>query len=124
MKKDLVSSLAWAGGLIALALAASLARREGYVDGDSVTRLVMGAIGLMLVWFGNRMPKALAPGKHARRVNRVGGWSMVISGLIYAGFWAFAPIQAAVWGGCAAVAAGIAVTMGYCLHLRTGGEPA
>jgi hypothetical protein len=124
MKKDLVPSLMWGGGLIALALAASFARQMGYLDGDGVTRLVMGAIGLMLVWLGNRMPKAFVPSALARKANRVGGWSMVISGLIYAGFWAFAPIDAAVWGGCAAVAAGIAVTMAYCLHLRTDGEAA
>ncbi|MFC7377597.1 ammonium transporter [Brevundimonas sp. GCM10030266] len=124
MEKDLIPSLMWAGGLIALALAASLARQMGYLDSDGVNRIVMGAIGLMLVWLGNRMPKAFVPSAQARKANRVGGWSMVISGLIYAGFWAFAPVDAAVWGGCAAVAAGIAVTMGYCLHLRTGGEPA
>ena len=124
MKKEVVSSLVWAAGLIALALAASLARQQGHIDGDGVTRLVMGVIGLMLVWFGNRMPKVFVPGPLTQRVNRVGGWSMVISGLIYAGFWAFAPIDAAVWGGCAAVAAGIAVTMGYCLMLRTGARAA
>lgn len=124
MKKELLPSVAWAAGLIGLALAASLARRLGYMEGDDVTRIVMGAIGLMLVWLGNRMPKAFVPSTLARKANRVGGWSMVISGLIYAGFWAFAPLDAAVWGGCAAVMAGMAVTMAYCLHLRTGGAAA
>ncbi len=124
MKKELLPSVAWAAGLIALALAASLARRLGYMEGDDVTRIVMGAIGLMLVWLGNRMPKAFVPSAQARKANRVGGWSMVISGLIYAGFWAFAPLDAAVWGGCAAVLVGMAVTMAYCLHLRTGGAAA
>lgn len=124
MKKELLPSVAWAAGLIGLALAASLARRLGYMEGDDVTRIVMGAIGLTLVWLGNRMPKAFVPSALARKANRVGGWSMVISGLIYAGFWAFAPLDAAVWGGCAAVMAGMAVTMAYCLHLRTGGAAA
>ena len=55
---------------------------------------------------------------HARRVNRVAGWSMAISGLTYAALWAFAPFPAALIGGCGAVIAGMAVTLGYCLSLR------
>ncbi|MNL79221.1 hypothetical protein D3C87_2057760 [compost metagenome] len=45
-------------------------------------------------------------------------WSLVLSGLVYAGLWAFAPLPVAVVGGCAAVVAGMAVTFGYCLSLR------
>ena len=83
-----------------------------------VNRIVMGSIGLMVVWFGNRMPKTFAPSARARDAQRVGGWSMVLSGLIYAGLWAFAPHDVAVIGGSAAVLIGIAVTVGYCLMLR------
>lgn len=120
MNTELRKSLAWAGGLIALALGATLARQQGLVDGDTVTRLVMGATGLMLVWYGNRMPKAFVPSARARQVQRVGAWSMVLSGLVYAGLWALAPIPLAVAGGCGAVVAGLAVTTGYCLSLRRG----
>ena len=74
--------------------------------------------GLMIAWFGNRMPKAVAPSAYARQVARIGGWSMVLSGLVYAGLWAFAPIPVAITGGCVAVGAGIAVTLGYSLWLR------
>lgn len=118
MNKDLIGGLAWGGGIIALALAATFARKLGYIDGDTVTRVVIGINGLMIAWYGNRMPKAFAPSAHARQVTRVGGWSMVLSGLVYAGLWAFAPITIAVIAGCAAVIAGIAVTFGYCLSLR------
>jgi hypothetical protein len=118
MNKELIESLAWAGGILALALGASFAREQGYLDGDTVTRVVIGANGLMIAWFGNRMPKAVVPSAGARRAMRVGGWSMVLSGLVYAGLWAFAPIPVAIVGGCAAVVAGIAVTLGYCLSLR------
>lgn len=119
MNKDLIGALAWGGGIIALALGATFARKLGYVDGDTVTRVVIGINGLMIAWYGNRMPKAFAPSAQARQVARVGGWSMVLSGLVYAGLWAFAPIPVAVAGGCAAVIAGIAVTLGYCLSLRS-----
>ena len=118
MNKELIGGLAWGGGIIALALGATFARKLGYVDGDTVTRVVIGINGLMIAWYGNRMPKAFAPSAQARQVARVGGWSMVLSGLVYAGLWAFAPIPLAVAGGCGAVIAGIAVTLGYCLSLR------
>ena len=123
-KKEIVLGLAWGGGIIALALLATLVRQLGYMDGDTVTRLVIGVNGLMIAWYGNRMPKTLAPTATARRVNRVAGWSLALSGLVYAGLWAFAPIPVAVAGGCAAVIAGIAVTAGYCLSLRSKGNTA
>ena len=45
------------------------------------------------------------------------GWSLAISGLIYAGLWAFAPFEVALWGGCAAVLIGMVVTFGYCFSV-------
>lgn len=117
-KKELIGSFAWGGGIILLALAATLARRLGYIDGDTVLRLVIGANGLMIAWFGNRMPKTFVPSAWAREARRVAAWSLVLSGLVYAGLWAFAPIPVAVAGGCGAVLLGIAVTIGYCLRLR------
>ena len=114
MNTDIKGSLVMAGGIIALALAASFARGQGWIEPDTVTRIVLCAIGLMLAWIGNRMPKTIMPGVRAAQVNRVGGWSLAISGLIYAGLWIFAPIDVAVIGGCAAVIAGMAVTFAYC----------
>ena len=116
--KELTAGLAWGGGIVALALAATFARKLGYIDGDTVTRVVIGMNGLMIAWYGNRMPKAVVPSARARQAARVGGWSIVLSGLVYAVLWAFAPIQVAIIGGCAAVLAGMAVTLGYCLWLR------
>jgi hypothetical protein len=118
MNKDLTGSFAWAGGIIAVALAGTFARKMGYVDGDTVTRVVIGLNGLMIAWSGNRIPKVFVPNAHALQARRVAGWSLVLSGILYTGFWAFAPIQTAVIGGTAAVATGIAVTLGYCLALR------
>jgi len=95
-----------------------LLRRLGYVDADTVTRVVICLNGLLIVWFGNRMPKAFVPNACARRVKRVGGWALVLSGLIYTGLFVFAPIPVALTLGSATVIAGIAVTLGYCLSLR------
>ena len=64
------------------------------------------------------MPKAVVPSARARQARRVAGWSMVLSGLVYAGLWAFAPIPVAATVGSGAVVAGVAVTLGYCLWLQ------
>lgn len=117
-KQELAGSLAWGVGIVVLALAATLARKLGHMDSDTVTRLVIGANGLMIAWMGNRMPKTFVPSACARQVRRIAGWSLVLSGLAYAGLWAFAPIPVAVAAGSAAILAGIAVTVGYCLSLR------
>lgn len=119
MNAEVVASLKWAVGVVVLALVATLARKLGLIDGETVTRLVVGANGLMIASFGNRMPKAFVPEAWARQLRRVSAWSLVLSGLAYAGLWAFAPITVAVVGGCIAVATGIAVTIAYCFVLRS-----
>jgi len=73
----------------------------------------------MIAWYGNRMPKTVVPSARAGQARRVAAWSLVLSGLIYAGLWAFAPIKVAVAAGTGVVFAGIAVTLGYCLSLRS-----
>jgi len=118
MKKDLIGALAWAGGMLALALGAKLAQRLGYIDSDTATRLFSALIGIWLVWYGNRIPKAFAPSACVRQARRVSAWSLVLSGLVYTGLWAFAPIPVALGLGVGALFAGVAVTLGYCLSLR------
>ncbi len=118
MNKDLTAGIAWAAVTIGLALGAAYAHRLGYIDTDTVSR-VIGINGLWMAWYGNRMPKTLVPNVSARQARRVASWSMVLSGLIYAGLFVFAPIWVAIWGGSAVVVAGIAVTLGYCLSLRS-----
>ncbi|MGA0603258.1 ammonium transporter [Caulobacter sp. KR2-114] len=118
MKRELIGSLAWGAGMIALALAATFVRKLGYIDETATRRLVSCAIGLWLAWYGNGMPKALVPNACARQARRVTAWTMVLSGLVYAALWAFAPIQLATTAGTGAVLAGVAVSLGYCLSLR------
>jgi hypothetical protein len=119
MNKDVISWIAWAVGIVAVALTMRFMREMDYVDSETSTRIVIGLIGLMVAWAGNRMPKALAPNALIQQVQRVGGWSIALSGLVYAGLWAFAPIEVAKVVGSAVVIAGIAVTLGYCLSLRS-----
>ena len=118
MNKELIGAIAWAGIMFALALGATLAHKLGYIDRDTVIRAVTGPTGLWMAWYGNRIPKVVVPNARARQAQRVAGWAMVLSGLVYAGLWAFAPIPVAVTVGTGAVVAGVAVTLGYCLSLR------
>ena len=119
MKKDLINSFAWGGGILVLALAASLARNLGYIDQEMTMRIVLGATGLMIASFGDRIPKKFAPSAGARKAQRVTAWSMVLSGLVYAGAFVLAPTMVmAMVIGCGAVILGLAVTFGYCLSLR------
>jgi hypothetical protein len=118
MNKELIASLAWGVGILAVALGATFARKLGYADRDTVTRVVIGVNGLWMVWYGNRLPKNIVPSARACQAQRVAAWSLVLSGLVYAGLWAFAPIPVAVTVGCGAVLAGVVTTLGHCLSLR------
>lgn len=118
MNRELMGWLAWAAGIAIVALSARYGRELGYIDAETTTRVVIGLNGLMIAWIGNRIPKAFAPNAWIQQVKRVGGWSMALSGLVYAGLWAFAPIPVAIVGGTVAVIGGVAVTLGYSLLLR------
>jgi hypothetical protein len=118
MKKQLSEAFGWAGGMLVLAVCAVVARRLGYIDRDTAERIFLGVVGLWMAWYGNRIPKTFVRSAQARQAKRVAGWSQVVSGLAYAGLWAFAPIPVAIWAGTAVVFAGLVVTLGYCLSLR------
>jgi hypothetical protein len=117
MKKELIGSLVYVGFMLALTVGATIAHRLGYIDRDTVQRVVIIPIGLWMAWYGNRLPKAFVRNAGARQVQRVSAWSQVLSGLAFAGLWAFAPMPVAIWGGMAAILAGLAITFGYCLSL-------
>ena len=119
MNRDLIKNLAIGGGIVALALIASYARNQGLIDPETTTRIVIVAVGLMVVWMGNRIPKTFAPSAGARKAQRVAAWSLVIGGLIYTAAFAFAPMDLALILGGGAVGAALVITFGYCLSLRS-----
>jgi hypothetical protein len=118
MNKEIAGSLAWAGGILVVALGGVEASKLGYIDRETLTRLVIGINGLMVAWYGNRIPKRFAPSASIKQIQRVAGWSQVISGFAYAGLWAFAPMNVAIIGGSAVILASLAITFGYCLTSR------
>lgn len=112
------AAFVWAAVMIGVAFVAAYAYRQGYIDADTKTR-VTAMFGLWLVWFGNRLPKAIVPSVCVHKAKRVVGWSMVLSGLVYAGAYLFAPIQLAFTVAICAGLAGILVSFGYCLWLTS-----
>lgn len=117
MNKEIRVALLWAGVLIGIALIATYLRRQGLIDQDAVIRTV-AMNGLMIVYYGNRAPKVAPHNAYAQQLARFSGWSSVLSGLVYAGFWAFAPISLAITIGTGAVALGMAATLAYWYRLH------
>lgn len=117
-KHEIRAGLTVAGALLVLALGATFAKQQGWIDQETLIRIVVGANGLMIAWFGNRAPKRMAPSACAAQVTRFSGWSMVLSGLVYTALWALAPIDVATLWGTVAIAASAAATLAYCLRLR------
>ncbi|MFT3668145.1 MAG: hypothetical protein QM795_06075 [Pseudoxanthomonas sp.] len=70
MNREVMTSLAWGIGIVVLALCATFARSRGYIDSEMVDRIVMGAIGLMVAWFGNQMPKRFVPSLQLEKTSR------------------------------------------------------
>jgi hypothetical protein len=116
-QKEVALALAWGAIFIPLALGLREARQHGYVDPETVTRVVSALNGLMIAWYGNRMPKDFVPSARARQVRRFGGWSLSLSGLAFIALCAFAPMPLALQLGAGVLLAGIALSFGYCLLL-------
>ncbi len=112
-----MGALVWGVIMLGLALGATVAQRLGYIDREMVLRLTTGVIGLWMVWYGNRIPKTFTCNPKARQIQRITAWSQVLSGLIWAGLWAFAPIPVALKVGVGAILTGLAVTIGACLTM-------
>ncbi|RYE08411.1 MAG: hypothetical protein EOP22_13635 [Hyphomicrobiales bacterium] len=121
-RKTIRDALILAGAMLVGTLALTVANKAlGWIDSDTTTRGVMVLIGLMLVVTGNGMPKkqegppSQTIGDLATRqaILRVGGWAMLLGGLVWIALWIFAPRDIATSGSVAAVAASVVVMVGY-----------
>jgi hypothetical protein len=116
------TSFAVALAVLIMGTAAALNYAQGLdlIGSDAARRTMQVMIGLILAAYSNLMPKDLgrwrasAPAMaRSQSALRVGGWSMTLAGLAYAGVWAFAPLALADVAATAAVASAILVTVGY-----------
>jgi hypothetical protein len=121
-KKNIRSALVLAGAVLVGTLALTLAHKQfGWIDSETTTRGVMVLIGLMLVVVGNSMPKkqegpppqSVSEVATRQSILRVGGWAMMLGGLVWAILWAFAPRDLAQTGSIAAVATSVVVMLVY-----------
>ncbi len=76
MKKELIAAAAWAAVMLTLAIGAKVAHQLGYIDRETVQRVVTAPIGLWMVWYGNRIPKmTFTRNAQARQAQRVSAWA-------------------------------------------------
>ncbi|MDO9338841.1 MAG: hypothetical protein Q7T61_20805 [Caulobacter sp.] len=93
---------------------------RGMVSPDIAKRTTQVLIGLGLAAYANLMPKQLSDQVRSPRAEaaaqaalRVGGWSLTLAGLAYAGLWAFAPWSMADTAATIVLAVATAVTALY-----------
>jgi hypothetical protein len=116
------TSIAVGLGVIILGTAAALryAQALDLIGPDAAKRTMQVMIGVMFAAYSNLMPKDLGPWQasaaamaRAQSALRVGGWTLTLAGLSYAGLWAFAPLAFADVASTAVVASALVITMGY-----------
>jgi hypothetical protein len=112
--------MAVAGFILAAAAVLRYTQDLQIIDAEFARRTMQVIIGLILAGYGNFMPKDVAllrascATSRSQSVMRVGGWSMALAGLVYAGLWAFAPIAVADIASMIVVIAALFVMAGYC----------
>jgi len=112
--------LALAVFILAAAAALRYAQDLESISPDAAKRAMQVMIGLILAAYANLMPKDVGQWRASARATarsqsalRVGGWSLTLAGLGYAGLWAVAPIAVADVAAMVIVAVATLVTVGY-----------
>jgi hypothetical protein len=116
------TSFALALAVLFLGTAAALAYAQSLdlIGPDAAKRTMQVMSGLILAAYSNLMPKDVGPWRasplavaRSQSALRVGGWSMTLAGLAYAGLYAFAPLAFADIAAMVVVASAMVITMGY-----------
>ena len=120
MTNRLVPAIALAALIIGAALSLGYAEDAGWIGDDTAKRTMQVLIGLMLAAYANMMPKQLGRPRSSPRaeaaaqsVLRVGGWSLTLASLVYAGLWAFAPLDLANIASMIVLGGATAFMLGY-----------
>lgn len=123
IRKRLLFSIALAVLVVGTSAGLKYAQHLDLIEPDTVKRLVQVMIGLMLAGYANLMPKDVGrwpasplAAARAQSALRVGGWSLTLAGLVYAGLWALAPMDMASPASTAVVATAMVITMAYGLR--------
>jgi|SRR5579871_1759181 len=117
-KKPLATSIGVAVLLLAAAVLLKLAQHADLISADTVTRATQAAMGLMVAFYGNFIPKNLKPlrsfdsERRVQKALRISGWSFTLAGLAYALLSLFAPDSIAWPASMAVMAAAVAISLG------------
>lgn len=131
--RKLAPAIALAAFMLAAAAGLRYAEGAGLLGADAARRAMQVLIGLMLAGYANLMPKQVGRANasplalaRTQAALRVGGWSLTLAGLAYAGLWALAPLPVADTASMIVVAAATALTAGYAFwsFLACRGTPA
>lgn len=120
----LKGSLTLAIGVIAISAALAGMEALGLISGAIAERGVGAVLGLLVIAYGNAMPKILAPmdnGDPARKqaLQRFAGWTLVIGGIGYVLAFLFLPLEYAAYGAVACGVTALGIVFARCLMLRT-----
>jgi hypothetical protein len=120
IRKRTSIALALAVFILAAAAALRYAQNLESISPVAARRAMQVMIGLILAAYANLMPKDVGRLRASTRAAvrsqsalRVGGWSLTLAGLGYAGLWAVAPIAFADVAAMVIVAIATLVTVGY-----------
>jgi hypothetical protein len=124
--KSIRTGIVFAASIMAAALAARLAHALGAVDDiDLSRRLPMVIIGAYFVFVGNALPKTLTPlsalrcdPTTAQSVQRLAGWTWVLSGLVVAGVWLTLPVNLAQLLSMVAIVGSVLVVLAKIISVR------
>ena len=115
------SAVMFAGGSLISVSAVTLARKLGAIDDPTVgVRVMMATFGLLVAFYGNTIPKALAPlaadrGREVRAqgCRRRAGLTFVLAGVGYAAAWLALPMAIAPAASMIVLVGGIAGPLGW-----------
>lgn len=110
--REIKQGLGVAALIIGVSVALLGAQKLNLVDGDASLRFSMALSGLILAYYGNAVPKAVFRSARSAKVQRVAGWVFVLTGLVSAAAWVFAPLEIA-FAATGVVAAGLVGVIGY-----------
>lgn len=134
-KREVRHAVAIAAALIALALGVKVAQAAGWGwfgpdQGKAGARLVGICGGLVMAYFGNRIPKILErfdlriDAARRQAFQRHAGWIIVLSGLSSALAWAVLPMGGARFWGTMIIAGGMALVVARLVQCRLRGKRA
>jgi hypothetical protein len=122
----ILNSLLGAAALITAALGMAAAVALGVVPGDWSTRFGMLSSALVLIVIGNALPKKIEKGcsrTRSLRIQRLLGWTFVVTGLLAIPIWLFAPMAWARLAGLSLYALAVVFAIGSVLRITRRSAP-